>query len=897
MATALESSRRRWRGRSPHLVPLACIAAAVLAANLPALLHLVTVNPLVIDAHLTPGTTGVLPGLPSIDPDSGYTSQALGRLAAMDWLHGHVPWWNPFEGIGSPLAGEMQSGAFFPLTLLLALHEGLLILQIVLELVTGWATYFLVRRLGVGRSFSVAAGVAFGLCGTYAWFSFAPNRPIALIPLALLGVERSLSAAAEHRRGGWQLLAVAIALSILAGFPETTFIDGLLVMLWALMRMVGTGRACWLPLLAKVTLGGVVGIALAAPLAVAFVTYLPAAYIGLHSGGLARISLPSRGLPQVLLPYSLGPIFAFHTASGPVDVFKSTWGNVGGFLSVTLAAAGLVGLVGRRNRTLRLGLGTWILLCLLRTYGFPPVVHLMAVTPGLRLTAFYRYSDPSWEFAAVVLAALGLDDIARHLTRRRVLVAAVSITAALSVWATAAAWPILTGATGATVVQGAHRHAYAIFSLAAAVIFLTILLAGATWAGGSGRGARRERSRRRGRLVMAAGICFESVLLLGFPYLSAPKPTRLETGSVAWLQAHLGTYRFYTLGPIQPNYGSYFGINELDVNDLPSPATFNNYIQAHLDTNALLFTGGSRRKANGPSPATELTEHLANYEAMGTRYVVEKATGTDAAGNPWPPAGTRPWPVGPRLVHRGRLAEIWELPHPSLLFAITAGRSATSGSSGRSARSAHARVAACTVSVHGADSAEVTCAHPSVLVRREQFLPGWSATINGRTVSVRKATTGPAGLFEQVDLPAGTSQVHFTFLPPYELPAFIAAASALILLVGSIFLRATNRKRLGAPGSDLVGTTGPMSESPGPDGVGRWWPNAALHPRALSVTTAISVPENIHKRATQRAQDLGMSRSEFFSRAAARYLDELDRESSARQVDPGADGGGTDGGG
>jgi predicted DNA-binding protein len=49
--------------------------------------------------------------------------------------------------------------------------------------------------------------------------------------------------------------------------------------------------------------------------------------------------------------------------------------------------------------------------------------------------------------------------------------------------------------------------------------------------------------------------------------------------------------------------------------------------------------------------------------------------------------------------------------------------------------------------------------------------------------------------------------------------------------------------------------------------------------------TAISVPDDTYERASKRAQDLGMSRSEFFSRAAARYLDELDSESVTRQVD------------
>ncbi|MDA8282900.1 MAG: antitoxin [Actinomycetota bacterium] len=49
--------------------------------------------------------------------------------------------------------------------------------------------------------------------------------------------------------------------------------------------------------------------------------------------------------------------------------------------------------------------------------------------------------------------------------------------------------------------------------------------------------------------------------------------------------------------------------------------------------------------------------------------------------------------------------------------------------------------------------------------------------------------------------------------------------------------------------------------------------------------TAISVPDQTFERASHRADDLGMSRSEFFSRAAERYIDELDMESLTVQID------------
>ncbi|MGH2929485.1 MAG: ribbon-helix-helix protein, CopG family [Solirubrobacteraceae bacterium] len=49
--------------------------------------------------------------------------------------------------------------------------------------------------------------------------------------------------------------------------------------------------------------------------------------------------------------------------------------------------------------------------------------------------------------------------------------------------------------------------------------------------------------------------------------------------------------------------------------------------------------------------------------------------------------------------------------------------------------------------------------------------------------------------------------------------------------------------------------------------------------------TAISVPDETFDRASRRADELGMSRSEFFSRAAQRYLDELDSHSLTGQID------------
>jgi len=51
------------------------------------------------------------------------------------------------------------------------------------------------------------------------------------------------------------------------------------------------------------------------------------------------------------------------------------------------------------------------------------------------------------------------------------------------------------------------------------------------------------------------------------------------------------------------------------------------------------------------------------------------------------------------------------------------------------------------------------------------------------------------------------------------------------------------------------------------------------------VKTAISIPDETFERASARARDLGMSRSEFFATAARHYLDELDAQSITVQID------------
>ncbi len=60
------------------------------------------------------------------------------------------------------------------------------------------------------------------------------------------------------------------------------------------------------------------------------------------------------------------------------------------------------------------------------------------------------------------------------------------------------------------------------------------------------------------------------------------------------------------------------------------------------------------------------------------------------------------------------------------------------------------------------DSARVVCVRPSTLVRRETWLAGWSAQVDGHPTAIRRVD----GLFQAVTVPAGSHRVTFSFTPP-----------------------------------------------------------------------------------------------------------------------------------
>jgi len=708
------------------------LVLALLPLLLPAPLALfgLSVDPLLFTAELNPLPHGLLPTLPGWnDPNAGYTAQALGGYAARQWLHGSVPWWNPYAGVGLPLAAEMQPAALFlPFSLLLAAPCGVLLLKLAVQAIAGWACFALLRQLGLAPRVALLGGVLFELCGSFAWCSHAPIYPIPFLPLLLLGIERSAAHATERRRGGWAWAAVATAYSLVAGFPETALIDGLFAAAWAALRLASVPGAARLALARKLATAAAAGLLLAAPAVLPFLHYLPLAETGQHASyGTAALDPGTYAL--LLVPYFYGPLD-----------YRPQWASAGGYLGLPLLLLGLLALRrGGRQAALRWLLAGWIVLAIAKGAQVPGVAEAFNLVPFLSQAAFARYAPPSWELAAVVLACCTLDDWQRGAGFRAALLPALVATGALLAVAIALARPAL------VEFRAVAHHG------------LLFVAASVGWGGGVAALAAALLARRcspgRGA-ALGALLAGNAALLFALPLLGAAPAAPPDAALLAFLHRNQGLARFYTLGPFQPNYGAAFGLASINHNALPIDRDWVEYVRAHLDPDmdGVDFTG-----VYPPSPpgrvtrAAALRAHLPAFAAIGVKYVLARP-GHD------PFAGAA---AAPPLVFADDVAEVYELPDPAPYFAVAG---------------AH-----CLLMPDGREHVLADCPGLATLRRLELFYPGWTASIGGAPAEI-----APDGdIFQSVALPAGRSDLKFRYAPPglpWALAAF--AVGAAVLLAG-----------------------------------------------------------------------------------------------------------------
>ncbi len=704
-------------------------------------------NPIDMFSGLVTFTHSGLFGLYStIDPNNAYSTQALGHAGVTTLLHGHIPWWNYNEQVGAPLVGGMQSASlFFPFNLILALSNGVIYFHIILDSVAGIATFYLLKRLRCSDLAAILGGCLFALNGTISWFGSPNVNPIAFLPLLILGIEVALSRSINNKKGGWFLITIAIAFSIYSGFPEAAYLDGLLAGLWFLVRVFQLRHTYWKIFTYKVVFGLIVGLLLSTPILVAFIDYLQFANVGTHTGALSHYSLPLTSLSALIMPYIYGPIFQFtsYDHSGALIQF---WDNVGGYLSISAVFLAIISIFShkRKNRAIIIMLSLFSLIVIGRIYGFPGLSTIFNIIPGMREVAVYRYVNPTIELAIIILAMFGLDSILSYKKNERPssknILSAGLITLGIVIILIPLAW----GVVDHLYLAPHHRLWLAVSVLWSLGVVCLILLCIFIF-------------KKYLRFILPVIILIDVLIMFIIPQLSSPRSTILDLKPLNFLQANLGNSRFYSIGYIMPNYGSYYGIASINTNNEPVPQAWYSYISSHLNSNvypAQEFTGIDMLTPTGITPVQALLKNLSNYEAVSVKYVVIRN-------------GLLPREIAPqysmKLVYSDNYYSVYQLANPKPYFQDLSG--------------------ICKVLPKSRDTLDINCSRSSSILRRELYAPGWTAKINNIKEPVYKS--GP--LFQEIAVPKGHNIVKFNYTPPHMIFAYVAFGIGILLLIYNFF--------------------------------------------------------------------------------------------------------------
>lgn len=578
--------------------------------QLPALLGYYNPDPMYFTGNIGGHAEVVHMGIPWADPNVGYQGQALGKLSADLWLSGQVPWWNAYNGVGLPLAAEVQPGSLFlPFVLLYHFRDGGAWVELILQIIAGLSSFALLRKLKLAEIAALAGALLFEFNGTFAWHGAPIITPVAFLPMLLLGVEQLFERIKEGGVGGWLLIPLALAWSIYAGFPETAYIDGLLVSVWVLVRVCDLSRHQQLIFVGKLGFAVFIALLCSFPLLLPFAEYLTRSYLGGHdgAGGFVHAALPVPGFAVSLMPWLYGPIAGY---SGSAVALLKTWGGVGGYFTALQVALAILGVM-LVPRKLNLALLIWLLICLGKTFDLRPISDLVNLLPMIKSAAFFRYAPPSWEFAGSVLVAMTIDGLLRHvpLSNKRLLFVFI-LSLALAgggVWlARDTVQALLLSAPG-------YRH-----YLYPACVWLVCSL----FIGFSLIAMRGRLQNYACLLVMLLGI--DACMAFSLPLHSGASNVHYDKSGVAFLQANIGLQRLYSLGPLAPNYGGYFQIAQINHNYLPVSRDWIDYIHQHLDPYAhfVTFVGEGWRTDHLHKVAEELRIRRAAYEQLGVKYVL-----------------------------------------------------------------------------------------------------------------------------------------------------------------------------------------------------------------------------------------------------------------------------------
>ncbi len=505
--------------------------------------------------------------------------------------HGHLPLWNPYGGLGMPLAFNWQSAPFSLPALvgyLVPLRYAFTVGVIVNIVVAGTGGYVLGRVLRMGTIACATVGTVFELSGPIAaWLGYPFPAVLSwagwIFAFGLLLLRR------RHRAGYICALAVCIAASLYGGAPEgfvplmMAFAVFFAVVLVCRTKWGGGSGPVLMPAIDLVA-ATLAGVALAAPFA------LPGLQVvskSIRSGSAVESSLKLHTLTYLAIPAFDGlPIFHH----GKVVIFGLTYFYTETAMYVGVGALVLSGiaLISRHRRPEVRGFAVVLLMCLAVVF-VPGMSRLAGKLPVVGGIQWVRLLMPM-ALALAVLAGYGVDLVVRSAGARR---AAWRLGAGFAIAAAVLAGLWLFGRGHLNPAQSSVRAHSFIWPVVETVLGLAVagflLAVGRIRGSGGGHpGALGDPVTGRPWIVRSSGVIAGAVLLAGqTAFLVSSGTTMIQSSPHSFPQTPAARALVQSVGSstvaldstncelgLTPNVNDAYGVHELQVYDPIIPADY-----------------------------------------------------------------------------------------------------------------------------------------------------------------------------------------------------------------------------------------------------------------------------------------------------------------------------------
>jgi hypothetical protein len=700
--------------------------------------------------------------------DTVVTTLAWQGVVHDAFWHLRWPLWNQLALSGSPLLGNDQTGAFYPVTLLtlpFGPAHAISLAMLAKMWVAGLGTAFFARQLGAGGRAAFFAGLAFATSSyLVVWLGYPNATAASLMPLTFAAVEWYLR---TRRPAALALLGAGVGLMFLAGHAPSEFhLLGMLA-IYSVARLVAlpAGRVrATLMLLAASVAGLLVGMVQVLPFVEALTNGVT---FGIRSGqelGGGHLD-PSSALSW-LMPNSEGnPALDGLFGRAPNFAESAGFAGVG---ALCLAVPGMAWL-WRRRRPAAVGLGLVALVSVAVVYGaLTPIVSrlpLLGVSNNGRLIA-------ATCFTVAVLGGLGVEAILDSRAVRSVrLGQAALVLVALAIALLAAAWLLLWRRRGGvdTLLPAVGDNigfwvAVAALSLVAA---LALILAG-TW------GGRRQLA--TGGLVVLAVV---EAMLFAWPYNPSTRPAEVppESQAMDWLKANSGDRYVAAAFPAMiPESASLYGVRDVGGYDLVvTPRTVAYWTAADP---------GFEFKDNHTNLSRPLSPWLAAAGVTAvllpgdtaipgtTRGYRGEGVTIDVVPNP------RPFAYAPaRTVAVTSKEAAVDALRPDPLGTVAVEGDCCAGEQGSAVVTVLERS-------DGRVRLRVDATAATTVVVEQSYYPGWKAEVDGQATDIRPANV----LFQSLRVPAGGHDLTLTYAPTSFLAGGLLSLVGLLALAGLVVL-------------------------------------------------------------------------------------------------------------